>query len=72
MPKQTVDKDQILKNALQMTRENGFESVNARSVAKRMGYSVQPIYSYFNNMETLKQEVYGAAMKFYNEFIYSR
>ncbi|MDE5990549.1 MAG: TetR/AcrR family transcriptional regulator [Clostridia bacterium] len=72
MPKQTVDKNQILKNALQMTRENGFESVNARSVAKRMGYSVQPIYSYFNNMETLKQEVYGEAMKFYNEFIYSR
>ena len=55
-----------------MTRENGFESVNARSVAKRTGYSVQPIYSYFRNMEALKQAVLCAAMQFYNEFIYSR
>jgi len=55
-----------------MTRENGFESVNARSVGKRMGYSVQPIYSYFRNMEALKQAVLCAAMQFYNEFIYSR
>ena len=72
MPKQIIYKDEILKTALQMTRENGFDCVNARSVAKRMGYSVQPIYSYFKNMETLRQEVYGAAMQAYNEFIYSR
>ena len=72
MPKQTVKKEEILKIALEMTRADGFECVNARSVAKRMGYSVQPIYSYFNNMETLKEAVYGAAMQFYNEFIYSR
>lgn len=72
MPKQTVDKNEILKIALEMTRENGFEYVNARSVAKRMGYSVQPIYSYFKNMDDLRQALYGAAMQFYNEFIYSR
>ena len=72
MPKQTVDREQVLKFALQMVRESGFASVNARSVAKRMGYSVQPIYSYFSNMETLKETLYGAAMNFYHEFIYSR
>ena len=72
MPKRTVDKNEIIKTALEMTRENGFESVNARSVGKRMGYSVQPIYSYFRNMEALKQAVLCAAMQFYNEFIYSR
>lgn len=72
MPKQTVDKNEILKIALEMTRENGFEYVNARSVAKRMGYSVQPIYSYFKNMDDLRQALCGAAMQFYNEFIYSR
>ena len=55
-----------------MYRCDGFESVNARSLAKRMGYSVQPIYSYFDNMDALKEAVSGEAMKFYNEFIYSR
>lgn len=72
MPKQTIDKKEIINFALQMTREKGFECVNARSVAKEMGYSVQPIYSYFENMDALKQAVYNAAMQFYNEFIYSR
>ncbi|MDE6401077.1 MAG: TetR/AcrR family transcriptional regulator, partial [Clostridiales bacterium] len=72
MPKQTVNREEILEVALQMTRESGFESVNARSMAKRMGYSVQPIYSYFRNMGSLKDAVYGAAMNFYERFIYSR
>ena len=48
MPKQTVDRQEILDIALQMTREDGFESVNARSVARRMGYSVQ-LVSYLAN-----------------------
>lgn len=72
MPKKTVDREDILKAALEMTRECGFDSVNARSLAKRMGYSVQPIYSYFANMDALKEDVCGAAMAFYNDFIYSR
>lgn len=72
MPKQKVDQKDILKIALQMTREDGFESVNARKVAKRMGFSVQPIYSYFSNMEALKESVCQEAMRFYNHFIYSR
>lgn len=72
MPKQTVNREEILREALEMTRCDGFESVNARSLAKRMGYSVQPIYSYFDNMDALKEAVSGEAMKFYNEFIYSR
>ncbi len=72
MPKKTVDREDILKIAFEMTREHGFGCVNARSVAKCMGYSVQPIYSYFSNMDALKEAVCGLAMKFYNEFIYSR
>ena len=72
MPKQTVDREQIIAAALEMTRESGFESVNARSVAKRTGYSVQPIYSCFGSMDELREAVNGAAMGFYNEFIYSR
>ncbi len=72
MPKKTVDKAQLLNIALQMIRDDGFESVNARSVAQHMGCSIQPIYSYFNNMDTLKESLYGAAMEFYNEFVYSR
>lgn len=72
MPKRTVDKEQIIRAALEITRESGFESVNARAVAARTGYSVQPIYSFFGNMDELRDAVSEAAMKLYGEFIYSR
>lgn len=72
MPKQVVDREEILKAALRMAREQGFESVNARSLAKFMGYSVQPIYSYFANMEQLKDALQSKSLEFYNAFIHSR
>ena len=69
MPKQTLDRETILETALQITRANGFDAVNARSVAAATGHSVQPIYSYFQNMEDLKVAVYQKAMTFYKNFI---
>lgn len=69
MPKQVVTQEMILDAALDITRSNGFESVNARSVADFMGRSVQPIYSYFENMDALKDALYNKATAFYNDFI---
>lgn len=69
MPKQVVTQETILNSAMDITRRNGFESVNARSVADYMGRSVQPIYSYFQNMDELKDVLYNRAMEFYNTFI---
>lgn len=69
MPKQVVTQEMILNSAIDITRRGGFESVNARSVAEYMGRSVQPIYSYFQNMEELKDAIYSKAMEFYDAFI---
>lgn len=69
MPKQVVTQEMILNSAMDITRMNGFESVNARSVAEYMGRSVQPIYSYFQNMDELKDALYNRAMGFYDAFI---
>lgn len=69
MPKQIVTQEMILDAALEMTRKNGFESVNARSVAEYLGRSVQPIYSYFENMDDLRGALYKRAMNFYDGFI---
>lgn len=71
MPKQVVTQEMILNSAMDITRSNGFESVNARSIAEDMGKSVQPIYSYFQNMEELKDALYNKAMGFYDAFICS-
>ncbi len=72
MPKQRITKEMILDVAFRLARESGYEQVVLKNVAVEIGCSVQPIYSYFSNMEALKEAVVGEAMRFYNEFIYSR
>lgn len=49
-----VSKDAIIDAAVDVLRDGGFSSVNARSVAKKLGCSTQPIYFSFQNMDELK------------------
>ena len=49
-----VSKEQIIDAAVEVLRDDGFSAINARSVAKKMGCSTQPIYFSFKNMDELK------------------
>lgn len=46
--------EEIISAAFCVLRESGFAAVNARSVAKKLGCSTQPIYLCFKNMKELK------------------
>ena len=50
-----VSRDEIIDAAVEVLREGGFSSVNARSVAKKLGCSTQPIYFSFSGMDELKK-----------------
>lgn len=71
-PKQKITKDMIFKATFQITKEKGFESVNARSLAKVIGCSTQPIYSHYATMTDLKKEFYQYLGKYYDEYVLSR
>ena len=49
-----VSKDKISDAAIEVLRDGGFSAINARSVARRLGCSTQPIYLSFQSMEELK------------------
>ena len=49
-----VSKEQIIDAAVDVLRDDGFSAINARSVAKKLGCSTQPIYFSFKNMDELK------------------
>ena len=49
-----VSKDKIIDAAIEVLRDGGFSAINARSVAKKLGCSTQPIYLSFQSMEELK------------------
>lgn len=69
MPKQKITQEMILDAAFSLAREDGFACVNARSIAKRIGCSVQPIYSYLGNMGELMSCLYEFAYQYYNRYV---
>ena len=44
-PKAKITKDMILHTVLDITRETGFETVNARSIAGKLQCSTRPIFT---------------------------
>lgn len=44
-PKPKITKDMILSAVLELTQETGFETVNARSIAKKLQCSTRPIFT---------------------------
>lgn len=68
-PLRKIEKRDILSAALQIIRECGIASLNARSIAVQIGCSTQPIYSAYKNMAELKADVYSEICGIYNSFI---
>ena len=71
-PKVRFGKERVLDAALQVTRECGIDAVNARSVAKKLGCSTQPLFSVFGSMDELKNAVTAVAMSIYEKHILDR
>lgn len=71
MPKQRITKEVVVDAAFEIARQNGMEKVLVKNIAKKLGCSVQPIYSYCNNMDGLREAVGNKARDFIKEYIVS-
>lgn len=71
-PKQKITKEMILEAAFELTKEYGFESVNARSLATKIGCSTQPIFSRYATMTDLKKDFHGYVGNYFNEYAFSK
>lgn len=60
-PKQRITREMILETSFAMFCHDGMEVVNARSVAKALNCSTQPIFSYFAGMDDLKSALENKA-----------
>ena len=72
MPRQRITKEILLECAYNLVKEKGFFSLSAKSLALAAHCSVQPIYSYFTNMDELKDYIYQKAGTEYKEFLEQR
>lgn len=68
MPKQRITKEMVVHAAFEIARAEGMEQVMAKTIAAKIGCSVQPIYSYCKNMDSLRQEVAAQAGSFIREY----
>lgn len=68
-PKFKFTREQIIRAALDITREEGFSAVTARAVGAKLHSSSKVIFSLFQNMEELQTELKKAAEAVYAEYI---
>jgi AcrR family transcriptional regulator len=58
MPRKTqFTAEQIADTAFRLVRKGGWEALSVTAVAKEIGSSTMPVYSYFNNLDDLKDAV---------------
>lgn len=67
-PKQKINKELILHAAFDLIKEEGIAFLNARNLAKKIGCSTQPIFSYYQNMDALKNDLYWLVEEYHQHF----
>lgn len=72
MPRQRITKEMVVSAAFELAKQGGMERVTVKSIADSLGCSVQPIYSYCNNMDGLRNDVCNKAREFIKEYVGQR
>ena len=68
-PKCKFTKQEVVQAALAMTKESGIGSVTARALGERLGSSSRPIFSLFQSMQEVHQEIIQAADALYQDYL---
>lgn len=67
-----ISSEVVIAKAVEMVRKNGWDSINARSLAKELDMSTKPLYRLFSGMDDIKKGVYQEIYREYDEFITHR
>ncbi|MBO6041133.1 MAG: TetR/AcrR family transcriptional regulator, partial [Oscillospiraceae bacterium] len=68
-PRSKVTREMIVDAAMETAREAGAGAINARTVARRLRCSTQPVMYHFATMEELKRAVYDRADQFHSDYL---
>ena len=68
-PRAKITKEMVIDAAFEVAREQGAENINARTVAKKLSCSTQPIMYQFSTIEELKKAVYTKADCYHSEYL---
>ncbi len=68
-PRSRVTRDMIVNAAVEVVRQAGVETLNARAVARQLHCSTQPVMYHFATMEQLKRAAYAQADRFHTDYL---
>lgn len=71
-PKPLIHKEDLLKTALNLVREEGMKAINARRLAKALDCSTKPLFRLYPSMDKLKEDVKAELDRYYDAFMSSR
>ena len=67
-PKPKFTKEAIIEAALELVSEKGMSALTSRDLGSRLGSSARPIFTVFNSMEEVQEEVKKAAIKRFESY----
>ena len=68
-PKSKIQKEMIIQAAFRLIHEDGMYALNARALARKLNCYTQPIYSHYQNMDSLKMDVKSKIDAYYHDFM---
>ena len=67
-PKPKFTKEQIVQTALEVVSQKGVDALTAKELGDALGSSARPIFTVFNSMKEVQDEVRAAAMRRFESF----
>lgn len=68
-PRAKITKEMVIDAAFEVTRAEGAENINARTVSKKLDCSTQPVMYHFAKIEDMKKAVYEKLSWFHTEYL---
>ena len=68
-PKSRITEDMIVDAAVAVVRRGGYEQINARTVARELHCSTQPVMYHFATIGDLKRAAFARADRLHSEFM---
>lgn len=68
-PKPKFTKEQIIECAMQLVDDGGFEALSARELGRALGISSRPLYTVFESVDELKEELLQRIFDLYETYI---
>ncbi len=68
-PKTRITKDMIIQAAIEVVKQSGYESINARTVSAQLHCSTQPVMYHFSTIDAMKRAAYARADQLHTEYL---